>query len=61
MYPEKNLVQDLFKRPLSVINVGIEKLVEHLPSYGVEVTQVDWKPPVVTNVELLRKLRSLAK
>ncbi|HYB21395.1 MAG TPA: hypothetical protein VEH09_10705 [Thermodesulfobacteriota bacterium] len=58
---EKRLIKSLFKAPLKVINVGIEKLVEHLKEYGVEVVQVDWKPPASTNPQILRKLKELTK
>ena len=47
--------------PISVVNVGIETLVEHLPLQGVEVVQVDWKPPAGGNLELLKKIRKLNK
>jgi len=47
--------------PISVVNVGIETLVEHLPMQGVEVVHVDWKPPAGGNLELLKKIRKLNK
>jgi len=58
---EKSHIQSLFKARLKVINVGIEKLVEHLKEYGVEFVQVDWKPPASTDPQILRKLKELTK
>jgi len=55
----KDPVLELFKRPLSVINVGIEKLAEHLPNLGVEVIHVDWKPPANGNLGILKKLKQV--
>jgi hypothetical protein len=54
-----DLILGLFKSYLAVINVGIDKLVEHLPTFGVQVIQVDWKPPAGGNPELLKKLKKL--
>jgi hypothetical protein len=59
--PKQDLILELFKSHLSIINVGIEKLIEHLSSYNVNVIQVDWKPPSGGKLEILRKLRNLTK
>jgi FdrA protein len=56
---QASLILDLFKSRVAVINVGIEGLVEHLPSLGVAMVQVDWKPPAGGNLELLKKLKKL--
>jgi len=58
---EDSRVLSLFNVHIKVINVGIDKLVEHLKDYDVELVQVDWKPPASTNPELLEKLRKLTK
>lgn len=58
---KQNLVLELFKSHLYVINVGIEKLVEHLTNYDVDLIQVDWKPPAGGKPEILEKLRKLVK
>jgi hypothetical protein len=36
---------DLFNRPLSVINIGLESFAESLQDQNVEVVHVDWRPP----------------
>jgi hypothetical protein len=54
-----NLILDLFKSRVAVINVGIEGLVGHLSALGVAMVQVDWKPPAGGNLELLKKLKKL--
>jgi hypothetical protein len=55
---ESEIVRLLSGR-LSIINIGIDKLVEHLLNFEVEVIQVDWKPPQEDKLDLLRKLRGL--
>jgi len=57
----QDLLLRLFKSKLSIINVGIEKLVEHLSDYDVDMIQVDWKPPAGGDPEILKKLRNLNK
>jgi hypothetical protein len=59
--PEKNRIQTLFQSRMKVINVGIDKLVEHLKKYGVDSVQVDWKPPATTDPQILKKLKELSK
>ena len=54
-----NLILDLFRRRPAVINVGLERFMEHLAAYQVEAVQVDWRPPAGGNPELLRKLKQL--
>lgn len=38
-------IVDLFGKPLSVINVGLESMAQSLRDQGAPVTQLDWKPP----------------
>jgi hypothetical protein len=54
-----NLILDLFRRRLAIINVGLERFLEHLAAYQVEAVQVDWRPPAGGNPELLKKLKKL--
>ena len=35
----------LFAEPLRVINIGVEVFAEDLKAEGVEVVQLDWRPP----------------
>ena len=39
-------VQDLFGKPLHVVNVGLRSFTESLEEQGVPAVQVDWKPPL---------------
>ena len=57
--PNRELILELFKGPISVISVGIEKLVEHLYDLDVEVMHTDWKPPAEGNLEILKKLKAV--
>ncbi len=38
-------VDELFGAPLRVINLGLESFAADLAEVGVEVVQVDWRPP----------------
>lgn len=38
-------VNDLFGKPISVINVGLEGMAEGIRAQGKPVTDVDWRPP----------------
>lgn len=38
-------IRELFGQGLSVINLGLETFAEALGEQGVDVIQVDWKPP----------------
>lgn len=57
----KDPVLDLLRSHLSIINVGIEKLVEHLYHLDIEVVQVDWRPPGGGKMEILKKMKDLMK
>ncbi len=48
--------QDLFGKPIAVINVGLESMAQSLRDQAIPVTQVDWKPPV-NDVPRLRLTR----
>ncbi|MEM4488718.1 MAG: hypothetical protein QXK88_07995 [Desulfurococcaceae archaeon] len=49
----------ILKRKIKVINIGIPTFVESLRKQGVEVIEVDWKPPAGGDEELLRILEKL--
>ena len=59
---EGNLILKLFNSKLSIVNVGLENMIEHFfhSNYDVEVIQVDWKPPGGGKPEILKKLRELS-
>jgi len=45
--------------PLRVINIGLEIFAEDLKAAGVEVVQLDWRPPSGGNPHLAALLASL--
>jgi FdrA protein len=49
----------IFTGPLRVINIGIEGFAEDLKSVGVEVVQLDWRPPTGGNARLTSLLAGL--
>jgi hypothetical protein len=44
-------INDLFKKPLKVINTGLSSFKENLELVGVESVQVKWKPPVDVDIK----------
>ncbi len=46
-------------RPCRVINIGLESFAEDLRREGVEVVQLDWRPPAGGNARLASLLASL--
>ncbi len=49
----------LFGQPIRVINVGLEGFAEDLQAAGVEVIQVEWRPPSGGNPQMAALLASL--
>jgi len=49
----------VFTEPLRVINIGIEMFAEDLKLAGVEVVQLDWRPPTSGNPRLATLLARL--
>ena len=49
----------IFTEPLRVINIGIEGFAADLKAAGVEVIQLDWRPPTGGDVRLTSLLASL--
>ena len=49
----------IFTEPLRVINIGIEGFADDLKVAGVEVVQLDWRPPTGGNARLTSLLASL--
>jgi hypothetical protein len=52
---EKNILSQMLK----VVNIGISTFGDDLRSQGVEVVDVDWKPPAGGDVEMSRLLEKL--
>jgi hypothetical protein len=38
-------INDLFGKPLTVVNVGLESMAQSVRAQGTPVTEVDWRPP----------------
>lgn len=49
----------IFTEPLRVINIGIEGFATDLKAAGVEVIQLDWRPPTGGDARLVSLLASL--
>ena len=47
------------QQPVRVINIGIESFSEDLRNAGVDVVQMDWRPPAGGNRRLITLLDSL--
>ena len=52
-------ILDLFGQELTVINLGLELFGEALTEQGVEVVQMDWRPPAGGDEELIGLLDRL--
>jgi hypothetical protein len=50
---------NIFTEPLRVVNIGIEGFSDDLKAAGVEVIQLDWRPPTGGNARLTSLLASL--
>lgn len=46
-------------KKMKVINIGISSFYDALAEQGVEVAQIDWKPPVKINDELANKVKEI--
>jgi hypothetical protein len=49
----------IFTEPLRVVNIGIEGFAEDLKAAGVEVIQLDWRPPTGGDARLTSLLAGL--
>jgi hypothetical protein len=49
----------IFAEPLRVINIGVEGFAEDLKASGVEVVQLDWRPPMGGDARLATLLAGL--
>lgn len=50
----------IFKQPLKVINLGVATFRENLEKQGIQVLQVDWRPPAGGDEKLLEILDKLS-
>jgi len=49
----------IFSEPLRVVNIGVEEFAENLKAAGVEVIQIDWRPPAGGDARLASLLAGL--
>ncbi len=42
---ETDKIQELFRKELKVINIGLEIFFEALKQQGIKAVQVNWQPP----------------
>ena len=52
-------MNEALPKELQVINIGLESFAEDLRAQGVEVIQLDWRPPAGGNPRLAALLASL--
>ena len=50
---------NVFTEPLRVINIGIESFALDLRAAGIEVVQLDWRPPTGGDAHLVALLAGL--
>jgi hypothetical protein len=50
---------DLLSKPLVVINIGLYSFGQSINNQGVEVVQVEWKPPAGGDKEMIDLLDKL--
>jgi len=48
-------IQDLFGKPLRVVNVGLRSFAASLEEQGVPVVHVDWRPPLAPRLQFTRE------
>jgi len=52
-------ISKLFKQPLKVINLGLDRFADDLESLNVQVTRVNWSVPAGGNKKMLSLLSKL--
>jgi hypothetical protein len=54
-------INELFKKELKVINMGLDSFSDTLRKEQVQVLQMDWKPPAGGNKHLISLLEKLGR
>lgn len=54
-------INELFRKDLKVINVGLDSFAENLRKEEVKVLQMDWKPPAGGDKRLISLLEKLGR
>ncbi len=52
-------IESLLSRAVVVVNIGLSQFAKSLEEQGVEVVQVDWKPPAGGDKEMMDLLDNL--
>jgi hypothetical protein len=52
-------IEELLTEPIVVVNIGLGQFARSLEEQGVEVVQVDWKPPAGGDQEMMALLDNL--
>jgi hypothetical protein len=42
---EKDQISDIFEKPISVINIGLQSMAQSLRDQGIKVINMEWEPP----------------
>ena len=58
---DMNKIKKLFSGELKVINIGVESFYNDLKKLGVDVIQVNWKPPAMGKEYLIKILEKIKK
>lgn len=54
-------IQDLFKKDLAVINMGLPSFADNLKKENTRVIHLNWRPPAGGNAELADLLKRLGR
>jgi hypothetical protein len=54
-------INELFRKELKVINMGLDSFADNLRKEEVQVLQLDWKPPAGGNKRLISLLDKLGR
>jgi len=54
-------INELFKKDLVVINMGLESFADNLKDQNVKVLQMNWKPPAGGNKKIASLLAKLGR
>lgn len=49
-------VNDLFKKEVKVVNIGLESFKDALQDTGTEAVHIEWKPPLISDEILFKKI-----
>lgn len=56
-----NRINELFKKELKVVNIGLDSFYKELKEKEVDVIHVNWRPPAGGNKKMIKLLDKLKK